>query len=58
MKYDIYRLVASEESGEEPEKVFVEEFEELPAPAGTLGGRILALKNETGSDHIWVLQDD
>lgn len=30
------------------------EFEDLPAPAVTLGGRLLALKNETGFDHVAV----
>jgi hypothetical protein len=32
----------------------VEIFEELPAPAVTLGGRLLALENETGYRHIAV----
>lgn len=32
----------------------VEEFEEKPAPDVTLGGRLLALKNETGYEHVAV----
>lgn len=31
-----------------------EEFEEKPAPDVTLGGRLLALKNETGFEHVAV----
>lgn len=32
----------------------VEEFEEQPAPAVTLGGRLLALQNETGYRHVAI----
>jgi hypothetical protein len=32
----------------------VEEFEEKPAPEVTLGGRLLALKNETGYEHVAI----
>lgn len=48
----IYSITVSE-SGEESRK-FVEDFEEMPAPAVTLGGRLLALKNESSLDHIAV----
>jgi hypothetical protein len=48
--HTIYNLVPQDDGSFE--EVFVEDFEELPAPAVTLGGRLLALKNETGMEHV------
>lgn len=46
----IYRLEPVEDG--EPQRVFAEDFEELQAPNVTLGGHLLALKAETGFDHV------
>jgi len=51
MKYQIKRVIPGEE-GADPTYEDVEVFEEKPAPAVTLGGRLLALQNETGFEHI------
>lgn len=53
MAYQIQRIIPSED---EADPIFedVEIFEEKPAPHVTLGGHLLALKNENGFEYIAV----
>lgn len=62
MKYDIYRVIVTDEDRDgtltpvEAQEM-AGEFEELPAPHQTLGGHLMALKAETGFDHIAIPQE-
>lgn len=51
-KVTLFRPVTTHEPATVDTLDDVETFEELPAPAVTLGGRLLALENETGFKHI------
>lgn len=51
--YTIKKRVGEDEAGE-PIYEDVEPFEEQPAPAVTLGGRLQALMAETGVEHVAV----
>jgi hypothetical protein len=51
MRYLIQKVIPAE-AGKDAALEDVETFEEEPAPAVTLGGRLLALKNATGFEHI------
>lgn len=53
MAYQIQRIIPSEDDAD-PIFEDVEIFEEKPAPHVTLGGHLLALKNENGFEYIAV----
>jgi len=54
-KYQIKKIVPAAQPENPPTYVDVKVFTEAPAPAQTLYGTILALKNSTGLDHIYEL---
>lgn len=54
-KYQIKKIVPGAQQGDQPTYTDVKVFTEAPAPAQTLYGTILALKNSTGFDHVYEL---
>lgn len=54
-QYKIKKVIPGAQQNDPPTYVDVKVFTEAPAPAQTLYGTILALKNSTGFDHIYEL---